>query len=362
MKKLKLGMVGGGQGAFIGGVHRIAARMDDRWELVSGALSSNKERAKVSADEIGLVRSYSSFEEMAKVESSLEDGIDAVSIVTPNNVHSAPVIAFLNAGIHVICDKPLAATMEQANQISESVEKSEARFFLTHNYTAYPLIRQAQKLVKEGALGRISVVQSEYVKDWLTNETSNRQADWRTDPKQSVAGSIGDIGTHAFNLIELVNGLKTEAISAELHSFVTGRKVDDNAHIRARLQDGVKAQIWTSQVAVGHENDLRIRVYGDKGGLEWRQENPNQMRLSIFGEPSKILTRGYGSDEGTRIPPGHPEGYLEGFANLYSEIADIIIGINSGENLPGLQSGLNGMWFISACQESSENDGRWVFR
>ncbi len=361
MKKLKLGMVGGGQGAFIGGVHRIAARMDDRWELVSGALSSNKERAKLSADELGLVRSYSSFEEMAKVESSLEDGIDAVSIVTPNNVHSAPVIAFLNAGIHVICDKPLAATMEQANQISESVEKSEARFFLTHNYTAYPLIRQAQKLVKEGALGRIRVVQSEYVQDWLTNETSNRQADCRTDPKQSGAGSIGDIGTHAFNLVEFVTGLKTEAISAELHSFVTGRKVDDNAHIRARLQDGVKAQIWTSQVAVGHENDLRIRVYGDKGGLEWRQENPNQMRLSIFGEPSKILTRGYGSDEGTRIPPGHPEGYLEGFANLYSEIADTIIGINSGENLPGLQSGLNGMWFISACQESSENDGMWVF-
>ncbi len=362
MKKLKLGMVGGGQGAFIGGVHRIAARMDDRWELVSGALSSNIERAKVSADEIGLVRSYSSFEEMAEVEASLEDGIDAVSIVTPNNVHSDPAVAFLNAGIHVICDKPLAATMAQANQISEAVETSEARFFLTHNYTAYPLIRQAQKLVKEGTLGQIRLVQAEYVQDWLTNKTSNRQADWRTDPKQSGAGSIGDIGTHAYNLVEFVTGLKTEAISAELHSFVAGRKVDDNAHIRARLRGGAKAQIWTSQVAVGHENDLRIRVYGDKGGLEWRQENPNQMRLSVFGEQSKILTRGYGSDEGTRIPPGHPEGYLEGFANLYSEIADTIIGKNSGENLPGLQSGLDGMWFISACQESSKNDGRWIVR
>ena len=362
MSKLKLGMVGGGQGAFIGAVHRIASRIDDRWEMVAGALSSDPARAEASAKELGLARSYGSFEEMAKEEAKLKDGIDAVSIVTPNHMHAAPSVAFLNAGIHVICDKPLAATQDQAQEIAKAAKASKARFFLTHNYTGYPLIRQARKLVASGELGNIRVIQAEYVQDWLSRETSNKQADWRTDPKMAGAGAIGDIGTHAFNLLCFVTGLEAEAISAELHSFVGGRQVDDNAHIRLRMAGGAKGQVWASQVAVGHENDLRLRVYGDKGSLSWRQENPNEMWLTRFGETPQLLRRGFGGEEGTRIPPGHPEGYLEGFGNLYTEIADVISGKGDGAEVPGLEAGLDGMWFIAACQESSKKDGVWVNR
>ena len=360
MKKLKLGMVGGGQGGFIGGVHRFAARLDDRWELVAGALSSNPERAEASAKELGIARSYASFEEMATAEAARDDGIDAVSIVTPNHMHAAPAIAFLNAGIHVICDKPLAATQEQADAIAEAAATSSARFFLTHNYTGYPLIRQARKLVADGELGAIRIIQAEYAQDWLAEETHNKQADWRTDPAQAGAGAIGDIGTHAFNLLSFVTGLKTEALSAELHSMVPGRQVDDNAHIRLRMEGGAKAQVWASQVAVGHENDLRLRVYGEKGSLSWRQENPNELWFTRFGQPPQLLRRGYGSDEGTRIPPGHPEGYLEGFANIYSEIADAISNGADASHLPDIASGLAGMWFIRACIESNAKDGGWI--
>lgn len=360
MKKLKLGMVGGGQGGFIGGVHRFAARLDNRWDLVAGALSSNSERAAVSAAELGLKRSYASYEQMAVAEAAMGDGIDAVSIVTPNHMHAGPAITFLNAGIHVICDKPLAATQEQADAIKKAAANSKARFFLTHNYTGYPLVRQARKLVEAGELGTIRIVQAEYAQDWLAEETHNKQADWRTDPKQAGAGAIGDIGTHAFNLLSYVSGLKTEALSAELHSFVPGRLVDDNAHIRLRFERGAKGQVWVSQVAIGHENDLRLSIYGDRGSLEWRQENPNQMRFAKFGQPPQTLTRGYGGDAGTRIPPGHPEGYLESFANIYSDVADVISGVGTGSELPDLNSGLEGMWFIKACLESSEQDGVWV--
>ena len=362
MRKLKLGMVGGGQGAFIGGVHRIASRLDDRWQLVAGALSSDPERASESAKLLGLSRSYASFEDMAKQEAQLDDGIDAVSIVTPNNMHADPVIAFLNAGIDVICDKPLAATQEQASKIAEAVQSSKARFFLTHNYTAYPLIRQMQKLIQNNALGKIRVVQVEYAQDWLTTDVSNRQADWRTDPQQAGAGAIGDIGTHAFNLMEFTTGLKCISLSAELHSFVPDRAVDDNAHIRLRLEDGARAQLWVSQVAVGHENGLRIRIYGEEGSLMWHQENPNQMHFTKFGSPTQILTRGFGGDEGSRTPPGHPEGYLEGFANLYTEIADVISGNIHHHLVPDISSGLDGMWFIQACQNSSANEGAWIPR
>lgn len=362
MSKLKLGMVGGGQGAFIGGVHRIAARLDGRWDLVAGALSSNPERAAASAAELGIARSYASYEDMATAEAAREDGIDAVAIVTPNHMHAGPAVAFLNAGIHVICDKPLAATQEQADAIAQAAAASKAQFFLTHNYTGYPLMRQARRLVAEGALGTIRVVQAEYAQDWLAEETHNKQADWRTDPAQAGAGAIGDIGSHAFNLLSYVTGLRTSALSAELHSFVPGRAVDDNAHIRLRLDGGARGQVWASQVAVGHENDLRLRIYGDKGSLEWRQENPNQMRFARFGEPPQTLTRGFGGEEGTRIPPGHPEGYLEGFANLYSDIADVVSGAGTGSALPGLEAGMDGMWFIGACLESSAQDGAWVTR
>ena len=368
-RRVRLGMVGGGQGAFIGAVHRIASRIDDRYELVAGALSSDPYRAAASAAELGIApdRSYASFDEMAGAEAAREDGIDAVSIVTPNHMHAGPAIAFLEAGIHVICDKPLAASVDQAEAIRAAVAKSDARFILTHNYTGYPLMRQARAMIARGDLGSLRLVQAEYAQDWLTEHASNKQADWRTDPKQAGAGAIGDIGTHAFNLACFVSGLTPEALSAELHSFVPGRQVDDNAHIRLRFEGGAKGTVWASQVAVGNENGLRLRIYGDKGGIEWGQEDPNVMTFARFGEPKQIITRGgagLGGDAGqwTRIPPGHPEGYLEGFANLYTDAADLILGLGDGAHLPGIEAGMDGMWFIHACQRSSASDGAWIAR
>jgi predicted dehydrogenase len=369
MKRLKLGMVGGGQGAFIGAVHRIASRIDGRFELAAGALSSDPARTAQSAAELGIERSYDNFEAMAVSESARADGIDAVAIVTPNHMHAGPAIAFLNAGIHVICDKPLAATVEDAKAIENAVSKSTARFFLTHNYTGYPLIRQAREMVANGDLGNVRIIQAEYAQDWLTEaaDSSNKQADWRTDPARAGAGCIGDIGTHAFNIATFVTGMLPNELSAELSSFVSGRQVDDNAFIRMRYQNGARGTIWSSQVAVGCENGLKLRVYGDKGGLEWNQENPNQMTFARFGEPKQIITRGgagLGSGAGrwTRIPPGHPEGYLEGFANLYNDIADIISGKNDNGLVPDLSAGVDGMWFIASCIDSSNANGSWIKR
>ncbi len=369
MTRLKLGMVGGGQGAFIGAVHRIASRIDGRFELVAGALSSDPDRAAASAAELGITssRSYASYEDMATAEAARPDGIDAVAIVTPNHMHAGPSAAFLNAGIHVICDKPLAARSEEANAIKAAVETSKARFFLTHNYTGYPLIRQARALIARGDLGQIRLVQAEYAQDWLTEpleQDGHKQAGWRTDPTKSGAGAIGDIGTHAFNLANFVTGQKVQALSADLQSFGAGRKVDDNAHILLRYEGGARGMLWASQVAVGCENGLRLRIYGDKGGLEWAQENPNHMSYTRFGEPKQILTRG-GAGTGpdwTRIPPGHPEGYLEGFATLYNDIADVISSGTDNALIPNLQDGLDGMWFIAAAQSSAAKDGAWVGR
>lgn len=238
MQKLKLGMVGGGQGAFIGGVHRIAARIDGQWELVAGALSSDPERARASAAELGITsdRAYTDFNDMARAEAARDDGIDAVAIVTPNHMHAAPAIAFLKAGIHVICDKPLASTMEDAEALARAVEESGKLFILTHNYTGYPLVRQAREMVARGDLGDIRLVHVEYVQDWLAEEASNKQADWRTDPARSGAGGcVGDIGTHAYNLAAYVSGLEIKSLSADLDAFVPGRQVDDNVHVMAAL-------------------------------------------------------------------------------------------------------------------------------
>jgi predicted dehydrogenase len=372
-ERLKLGMVGGGQGAFIGAVHRIASRIDDRFVLVAGALSSDPARAAASAAELGIApeRSYASYEEMARAEAARPDGIDAVAIVTPNHMHAGPAVAFLNAGIHVICDKPLAATQDQAEAIAAAVAASGARFVLTHNYTGYPLIRQARAMVAEGRLGRLRVVQAEYAQDWLTEtieESGQKQAAWRTDPARSGGGgAIGDIGTHAFNLLSFVTGLRAEALCADLQSFGPGRRVDDNAHIMLRFAGGARGMIWASQVAPGNENGLRLRVYGEKGGIEWGQENPNVMTFAPFGAPKQLLTRGGaglggGDNNWTRIPPGHPEGYLEGFATLYNDAADLIQGKADGALLPGLVAGMEGMWFIGACIASSHADGAWVTR
>lgn len=367
--RLKLGMVGGGQGAFIGGVHRIAARIDGKWDLVAGALSSDPGRARASAAELGIAadRAYTDFAEMARAEAARADGIDAVAIVTPNHMHAAPAIAFLQAGIHVICDKPLAATADEAQAIADAVAASDRHFILTHNYTAYPLIRQAREMVATGELGDLRLVQVEYAQDWLAEETSNKQADWRTDPARSGAGgAVGDIGTHAFNLAGFVTGLKAQELAAELTAFVPGRRVDDNVNVMLRYPGGARGMLWASQVAVGNENALRLRVYGSKGGLDWAQENPNIMRFTRFGQPTQLLTRGGAgaTPEGQthlRTPPGHPEGYLEGFATLYAEAAQLIRdGGPAGENLPGISDGQTGMRFIAACLASSRENGVWT--
>lgn len=374
MNRLRLGMVGGGQGAFIGGVHRIAARIDGHWDLVAGALSSDPDRARASAIELGIApdRAYGSFVEMADAEAARADKIDAVAIVTPNHMHAAPAITFLKAGIHVICDKPLASTQDEAQAMADAAAASHAKLILTHNYTGYPLIRQAREMIKNGELGQIRVVQVEYAQDWLTEDVQNKQADWRTDPAQSGAGGcVGDIGTHAFNLVCYVTGLTALAVSADLDSFVSGRQVDDNVHAMLRFDGGAKGMLWASQVAVGNENALRLRVHGTQGGIDWAQENPNVMHFTRFGKPKQILTRaGAGATDAgmrhIRVPAGHPEGYLEGFATIYAEAAETIRHAKNGTLLPaevhtpGLVDGLTGMRFIAACIESSCDDAAWV--
>lgn len=365
--KISYGMVGGGQDAFIGYVHRIAARLDGEFELVAGALSSRPEIAKSSAADLGLSpdRAYTDYQEMARAEAARPDGIQAVVIVTPNHLHAGPAKAFLEAGIHVICDKPLTAQLDEAIDLAAIKPKNNAKFLLTHNYTAYPLVRKAKDMIDNGDLGDIRVVQVEYPQEWLTQDVDNKQANWRTDPSKSgVGGCIGDIGTHAYNLLRFVTGLKTKEISADLSSFVTGRQLDDNAHMMMRFEGGAKGMLWASQVAPGCENGLQLRVYGEKASLEWRQDNPNQMWFSQFGQPKQLITRGSTASNGAgvsvRIPAGHPEGYLEAFATLYTEFAEVIRGQSQGDLLPSLADGVEGMRFIVAAVRSSDADGKWT--
>lgn len=376
-RRIRLGMVGGGQGAFIGGVHRIAARIDDHYELVAGALSSDASRALASAQEIGIAndRSYASFGEMAKAEASRPDGIEAVSIVTPNHMHAPAARAFLEAGIHVICDKPLTTTLAEAEALAALVETSGKIFVLTHNYTGYPMIRQARSMVRAGELGDLRVIQVEYPQDWLTNnleETGQKQAAWRTDPSRSGAGgAIGDIGTHAHNLAEFVTGLQTEQLLAQLSTFVEGRRLDDDVQVLLKYKGGARGALWASQVAPGNENGLKLRVYGAKAGLEWTQADPNYLWFTPFGQPKQLLTRagaGAWPDAArvSRIPSGHPEGYLEGFATIYSEAARAIRAARDGDKpdaetlFPTVHDGVVGMRFIEAAVASSRAGNVWV--
>jgi predicted dehydrogenase len=340
-RRIRLGMVGGGQGAFIGAVHRIAARLDDQYEFVAGALSSDPERAKASGRDLGLKegRCYESFEVMARRESRRKDGIEVVAIVTPNNVHLPAAKAFLQRGIHVICDKPLTATLREAKRLAEIVESSGKVFALTHNYTGYPMVRQAREMVAAGELGEVRVVNANYVQDWLTTRleaSGHKQAAWRVDPARSgVGGAVGDIGTHAYNLACFVSGLDAESVAADLTSFVEGRQLDDNVHVMLRYAEGARGMIWASQVAPGNENRLTLGVYGTKGGLEWAQEEPNLLWFAAYDQPKRLITRaGAGAGKAaarvTRVPPGHPEGYLEGFANIYAEAARAILAAREG--------------------------------
>jgi predicted dehydrogenase len=376
-RRLRLGMVGGGQGAFIGAVHRIAARLDDRYELVAGALSSDPERAKASAAELRIApeRAYPSFEVMAQQEAARDDGIDAVAIVTPNHVHHPAAKAFLEAGIHVICDKPMTTTVDDALDLVRTVRRTGLVFGLTHNYTGHPLVREARARVQAGELGAIRVVQAEYPQDWLTTRleaTGQKQAAWRTDPAQSGAGAIGDIGSHAYNLAAFITGLEGEALCADLSTFVAGRRVDDNCNVLLRYAGGARGMLWACQVAPGNENALSVRVYGDKGGLEWRQEAPDLLHLFRFGEPPQTITRaGHGAGAAaaavSRIPAGHVEGYLEAFANIYTGCAELIAAQIEGREpadwarlVPSVEDGARGVKFITAAIESSSRGGVWT--
>src|SRR5438876_342932 len=377
-RRLRLGMVGGGPGAFIGAVHRIAARMDDRFELVAGALSSDPARSRTTALELHIApeRAYGSFAEMAAAEAKRPDRIDAVSIVTPNHVHFGPAKAFLEAGIHVICDKPLTTTVEDALALEQIVRRSGLIFGLTHNYTGYPVVRQAREMIAAGELGRIRVVQVEYAQEWLTTAveaTGQKQAVWRTDPARSgPAGSLGDIGTHAYNIACFVTGLRCDQVAAEVSIFVPGRRLDDNVQVLLRFEGGARGMLWASQVATGNENNLRLRVYGEKAGLEWGQENPNYLRFTPYGKPPVTISRaGAGATasakHASRIPSGHPEGYLEAFAQLYADLAEQIRARLAGREpaaaallVPGVEDGVAGVRFIDGVLESSRGDSVWV--
>jgi predicted dehydrogenase len=353
--KLRLGMVGGGQGAFIGEVHRIAARLDDRYELLAGALSSDPQRAAASAVDIGIDadRSYESFEDMAVMEADREDGIEVATI----------------------CDKPLTATLAQAEELAELANKSGLLFAVTYNYSAYPMVRLARQLVAQGRLGDIRIVQVEYPQDWLaTNieDDDQKQAAWRTDPEKAGAGGcIGDIGTHAFHLAEFISGLKATELLADLSSFVGQRKLDDNANILLRFDNGAKGSLWSSQIATGNENALRIRLYGDKAGIDWSQENPNYLSLTALGGNKEILSRASASVPAatgtmTRLPAGHPEGFLEAFATLYRDIAEQLNARKSNREcdpeamlVPGIANGLRGMRFIEKAVSSNAEGNTW---
>lgn len=375
-RRIRLGMVGGGEGAFIGAVHRIAARLDDHYALLAGALSSTPEKALRSAQSLGLDRAYPDYRTMAREEAARgADGIEAVAIVTPNDQHAPVAEAFLEAGIHVICDKPVTTTLAQALHLRDLARSRGKVLAVTYNYTGYPMVRHARQLVREGALGTIRLVQVEYVQDWLTElleSSGQKQALWRTDPARSGAGGcIGDIGTHAYQLASFVSGLQTEKLCAELSTFVPGRALDDNVQVMLRFKGGARGMLWASQVAPGNENGLRLRIYGDKGGLEWRQEHPNQLHWSPFGQPTQIVSRGTGAARSdaarvTRLPSGHPEGYLEGFATIYAEIAQALRASRDGSAVapdvvfPTIEDGVHGMAFIETAIRSSAEGGLWV--
>jgi predicted dehydrogenase len=375
--RIRLGMVGGGEGAFIGAVHRIAARLDDRYELVAGALAASPDKAMRSAAAVGLSpeRSYPDFRVMAQAESKRGDGIEAVAIVTPNHMHAPVAEAFLDADIHIISDKPLTATLEEARRLRDKARASGRIFAVTYNYTGYPLVRHARAMVRDGELGRIRIVQAEYPQDWLSGPleaTGQKQAEWRTDPARSGAGGcIGDIGTHAYQLAHFVTGMMPERILADITTFVPGRRLDDNVQILLRYAGGARGALWASQVAPGNDNGLRLRVFGEKGGLDWRQDEPNRLTWSPLGEAPRLIHRGTGAMNAdgarvNRIPAGHPEGYLEAFATIYTEAAAAIIArrhntaVDPAVTFPTIDDGFAGVAMVEAALRSSAGGGVWV--
>lgn len=377
-RKLRMGMVGGGTGSFIGGVHRKAAAIDGMIELVCGAFSSTPEKSISSGKELYLdaSRCYGSFEEMIQKEKQLPEDVrmDFVSIVTPNHMHFPPAKLALENGFHVVCDKPMTLTLDEAIALEKIVTKSGKLFALTHNYTGHPLVKQAKAMVANGDLGNIRKIQVQYLQGWLTTSleaTGQKQAAWRVDPKISgIGGALGDIGTHAENLVEYITGLKIDELAVDLGRFGAGRVLDDDGNVLLRMDNGAKGTMSFSQIAVGEENGLAIKVYGDKGSLEWHQENPNKLITHSLNQPVKIFTPN-GNDlypealHVSRIPAGHPEGYLEAFATIYKNFATHLLAFLDGETIstpdyPGVRDGVRGMQFIYAAVESDKNNAAWT--
>ncbi|MBB5268575.1 Gfo/Idh/MocA family protein [Algibacter amylolyticus] len=377
-RKLRMGMIGGGTGSFIGDVHRKAASIDGMIELVCGAFSSNAEKSIASGKALYLPedRCYGSFEEMILKEKELPEGVrmDFVSIVTPNYMHFPPAKMALEHGFHVVSDKPMTLTLDEAIALEQLVENSGKLFALTHNYTGHPLVKQARAMVAKGDLGNIRKIQVQYLQGWLSTaveKTGQKQASWRVDPKRSgIGGALGDIGTHAENLVEYISGLKIKELAADLGVFGEGRTLDDDGNLLLRMENGAKGTMSFSQIALGEENDLAIRVYGDKGSLEWHQENPNQLITHWLDKPVKIFTPNGNDlyDEAlsvSRIPAGHPEGYLEAFATIYKNFATHLMAVLNGETIakpdyPTVKDGVRGMQFIYASVESDKNNAAWT--
>lgn len=380
MRKIKMGMIGGGRGAFIGAVHRMAAALDGQIELVCGAFSSNPEKSKASGADLFLPpeRCYGSYVEMIEGEKQLPEGerMDFVAIVTPNHVHYAPAKMALENGFHVVCDKPLCFSMEEARDLVQLVNETGLLFALTHNYTGYPMVKQARMMIQNGELGDVRKVVVEYPQGWLSTKleaTDQKQASWRTDPNRSgKAGAMGDIGTHAENLAEYITGLKISEICADLTTFVEGRLLDDDGSVLLRFENGARGILYASQISAGEENNLNIRVYGTKGGLHWFQMYPNSLHVRWLDRPEQLLRTGVGalypeSLNHARIPAGHPEGYLEAFANIYRNFAFCLRARLTGETVdpiyqdfPTVEDGLRGMEFIEKVVESSNSDQKWV--
>ena len=373
-RPLRAGQVGGGPGAFIGEVHRRAMRMDGLATLVAGVFSSDPEKSRAHAKTLGVERAYGSFEEMAEAEAGREDGIEVVSIVTPNHLHAPAALAFIERGISVVCDKPMTTTLEDAERLVRAVHQSGVLFALTHNYTGYPLVKHARAMVADGEIGEVRKVVAEYSQGWLSQpieQEGQKQAVWRTDPKKAGAGALGDIGSHAENLAAYVTGLHLEKLCADVRTFVPGRPIDDDANVLLRYGGGAGGVLHCSQIAAGLENDLRLRVSGTEGTLMWRQEEPNELHHLPLDGPARVIRRGHdflspAAQHATRLPPGHPEAFNEAFANIYSNALRTLGARLAGDepdpldlDFPTVEDGARGVHFILTALQSGREMG-WV--
>lgn len=374
---LKLGMIGGGPGAFIGAVHRMAANLDGKYNLVCGAFSSSASKSKEMGLQLNLDsnRIYASYQEMISKESklSIKDRVQVISIVTPNHLHFDAAKQALENGFHVIVDKPMTFSLSEALELKSIQEQSKKRLLLTYTYTGYPMIKEAKEQIASGNLGEIRKVYVEYPQGWLSKAISNKQADWRTDPtKSGIAGAMGDIGTHAFNLAEYVSGLQVTKLCADMNTVVTGRNLDDDGAVLLKFNNGASGVLMASQIAAGEENNIKIRVYGENGGLQWQQRDANTLLLNFIDQPAKVLRSGTNylgsyAKVNSRTPAGHPEGYLEAFANLYRNFANCILAdINNTKpteealDYPSVEEGVRGMKFIAAVVASGKSNTKWL--